>query len=273
MADLKSLAMTVRHLRVNDIPEAMELSAEAGWNQTPQDWRALIEWDPGACLAIDIEGDLAATATLVCYGSRLGWIGMVLTRGSYRRRGCARMLVEKAIETADMQGVDTLKLDATSAGEPLYSSLGFRAEQPVERWLKEGFADGTGNSRRGEISSALDLKAFGADRTMMIESLAARGNVTGSDSAFAMTRAGRVAHYLGPCIAHDETAAEKAIAWALNDCESPSYWDLLPINAKAVAIATKLGFAPVRRLTRMSRGKTLRGQDQMVFAIGGFEIG
>ena len=268
--------MTARHLRVNDIPAAMELSAEAGWNQTKEDWRALLEWDSCACLALEIDGNLAATATLACYGNRLGWIGMVLTRESYRRRGCARVLLEKAIELADQQAVETLKLDATPMGEPLYTSLGFVAEQAVERWRGEGSGRGIAEGQRFAIpralDQALDKEGFGVDRIAMLESLARRGSVTASNSAFAMTRPGRVATYLGPCVARGRTAAEEVIASALKGA-GPWYWDLLPDNAAAVAIATDFGFAPVRRLTRMSRGKTLRARNEMVFAIGGFVIG
>jgi hypothetical protein len=51
------------------------------------------------------------------------------------------------------------------------------------------------------------------------------------------------------------------------------YWDLLPENKDAVAIATELGFTRKRSLTRMFRGAPMRGRDEMVYAIAGFEFG
>ena len=76
----------LRNLVASDIPAAIGLSEEAGWNQTSEDWRMLIDLAPQGCLAIEADGQLAATTTLLCYGRRLAWIGMVLTRVSKRGR-------------------------------------------------------------------------------------------------------------------------------------------------------------------------------------------
>ena len=88
----------LRRLAASDVPAALELSEQAGWNQTADDWRMLIDLAPEGCLAIEVEGKLAATTTLLCYGRRLAWIGMVLTKKSYRGRGFARRLLTQALE-------------------------------------------------------------------------------------------------------------------------------------------------------------------------------
>jgi hypothetical protein len=54
---------------------------------------------------------------------------------------------------------------------------------------------------------------------------------------------------------------------------SDIFWDLLPSNQDAVSLATELGFSTQRRLTRMFRGEQLRGRDELVYAIAGFELG
>lgn len=262
--------MELRPLQCDDIPAAMELSIEAGWNQTAEDWRMLIEWDREACFAIEIAGSLAATATLACYGTRLGWIGMVLTRQRFRRRGCARVLMEQTVGLADARGIETLKLDATQMGAPLYAGFGFREEQPVERW--SGETRPCAQRSAGAACERIDLAAFGVDRSLLLGSLANRGSVTASDAAFVFTRPGRVARYLGPCVACDRASAVHVITAALRE-GGAWYWDLLPGNTAALEIASESGFTPVRRLTRMFRGRELRGRDDMIFAIGGFEIG
>ena len=66
----------LRRLRAEDIPAATQLSAQAGWNQTEGDWWTLLELSPEGCLAIEVDGHLAATTTLLCYGRRLAWIGI-----------------------------------------------------------------------------------------------------------------------------------------------------------------------------------------------------
>jgi len=266
--------MTVRLLTLGDLPAAMELCTEAGWNQTIGDWRMLLERDSDTCFGMDVEGELAATTTLVSYGTRLGWIGMVLTRERFRRRGYARILLEHTMEVAAARRLETLKLDAAAMGAPLYESLGFAVEQPVERWLR-GECGGVPTAiphAVGTIPQKLDTQAFGVDRTALLQSLALRSRLATCEGAYAMTRPGRMARYLGPCTAADSAAAQSVIEAAIGS-GGPWCWDLLPANAAAVGIAQSLGFAPVRRLQRMSRGAKLRARDDNVFALAGFELG
>ena len=112
--------VVMRKLEPSDIPAALELSAQAGWNQTAEDWRTLVDLSVKGCLGIEVDGELASTTTLLCYGTRLAWIGMVLTRTRYRGRGFARRLLMQALRLADEMHIETVKLDATEQGQPLY---------------------------------------------------------------------------------------------------------------------------------------------------------
>ena len=80
----------LRRLVTSDLESALQLSAGAGWNQTKDDWRILLELTPDGCFAIEVDGQLAATTTLLSYGTRLAWVGMVLTRKEFQGRGFAR---------------------------------------------------------------------------------------------------------------------------------------------------------------------------------------
>ena len=69
-----------RLLRAGDLAGAMRLKAAAGWNQTEADWLRLFKLAPEGCFGIDVDGQLAATATAVAYGAEVAWIGMALLR-------------------------------------------------------------------------------------------------------------------------------------------------------------------------------------------------
>jgi len=267
----------LRKLAASDTAAALELSTEAGWNQTENDWRRLFDLSPEGCLAIEAAGEVAATATIVAYECRLAWIGMVLTRKAYRGRGFAKRLMNEVLRLADSLGVESVKLDATNQGKPLYEKLGFRDEQAVERWECEKVAVAPVVVSPDSFAAAIfsfDHFAFGANRSALLQSLAKSNPPVSFGNAYAMTRNGRVSEYLGPSIAESEEAARRVITSALA-CHAGRrcYWDLLPANTIALSLAGEFDFAPKRRLTRMVRGRDLRGSEQQTYALAGFEFG
>jgi hypothetical protein len=63
----------------------------------------------------------------------------------------------------------------------------------------------------------------------------------------------------------------EAVARRLAGGRGRVFWDLFPAHA-AAGIAGRMGFAPVRRLLRMVRGKAVATPAD-VYAIAGFEWG
>jgi GNAT superfamily N-acetyltransferase len=266
----------LRRLRVEDIPAAARLSTRAGWNQTDEDWRTLLELSPEGCLGIEVDGDLAATTTLLCYRRTLGWIGMVLTRPDYQRRGFARRLLAHALDLAEKMGIGTVKLDATGQGQLLYESLGFRNEQEIERWSRPG-----GNAVQPAVSRTLgmaswldlDSQVFGADRSQLLARLAQLNAPKSISQSYLFSRPGRLSAYVGPCISEDAGTARRMIKECLQNTSCSWSWDLFSRNHKAVALARDLGFSPQRHLVRMARGKELCEKENAIYAIAGFELG
>jgi len=267
----------LRKLTVDAVAGAQALSTEAGWNQTADDWQMLIELSPQGCIAIEVDGEVASTATLTCYGTQLAWIGMVLTRIQYRGRGYAMRLLKECLRLADEMGIESVKLDATNLGQPLYEKLGFRAEQPVERWWRAGRRDATNASTSAPVAGnwkSADADAFGVDRSALLTKLARRTAPLTGDDSYLLSRSGREISYLGPSVCSRQPTARQLIEQAL---QFPSaggwFWDLLLANQPAVSLAKELGFAPRRRLLRMVRGKDVRGNEKAIYALAGFELG
>jgi predicted GNAT family N-acyltransferase len=267
----------LRLLRPADLPGAVELSRLANWNQTIDDWEMLLRLDPHGCFAIEVDGQIVATATLLCYGKRLAWIGMVLTRPEYRRRGFAKRLMQTALERASDLEIESIKLDATADGQPLYEKLGFRMEQVIERWLRDG--QSTNKLTQPALRAVpppleMDREAFGADRAMLLRQLASRNQPDSNAEAYNFSRSGARCQYLGPCVARDQKSARAVIARTVQASPQSSwYWDLLSSNQNAIDLAAEFGFAPQRRLERMVLGDSIAKNDQMVYAIAGFELG
>ncbi|MCK5739414.1 GNAT family N-acetyltransferase, partial [bacterium] len=103
--------ITYRKLSYADIPETMNLTVEANWNQTREDWRNYITFNPRGCLAAVRQGQTVGTATTIDYEHKFGWIGMVLVGNKYRHQGIGRQLLQKSLE--NLSECQCVKLDAT----------------------------------------------------------------------------------------------------------------------------------------------------------------
>lgn len=283
-----------RDLKLGDISSAMELSIAAGWNQTAEDWTRILRVSPHGCRCIEVAGEVIATTTLLAYETDLAWVGMVLTHPEHRRQGLATQMMEDAIANAERDGICTLKLDATDEGRPLYESFGFIVEGVVERWGRGTVASASNDQTQNADSFsnsgcqwgtsipnhlfALDVEAFGVSREKILKELSASGGNI-SATGYVLSRSGREARFVGPCIATSKDEARLLISKHLdahNGATAKSeawYWDLLPANAAAVKCAKDLGFMRRRVLWRMRRGKLIRNNDAMVFATAGFELG
>jgi GNAT superfamily N-acetyltransferase len=275
----------LRLMTAADIPRAMLLKQAAGWNQTEHDWLRVLDLEPDGCFCIEHDGRVIATATAISYDRNLAWIGMVLTHPEYRGQGMASQLMRRALEFLDGRQEQWIKLDATAMGSPLYRKLGFVDECPVERWLREPrelqapVPIPLRTVQSYQPDAAMDLRAFGADRSRLLSRLATVESASIPGSGYAMGRLGANASYFGPCVSLNAETAESLLLWFLDGHSTePVMWDLLPDNREAVQLAQRFGFARVRQLVRMARPATgapeeLSTNVQQTYAIAGFEFG
>jgi GNAT superfamily N-acetyltransferase len=276
-----------------DLHSADQLRALAGWNQTPADWERFIRYAPEACFLAEWEGEPVGTVTTTAYGTELGWIGMMLVHPDYRRRGIAKALMRRAMESLGERQVRCIKLDATPAGEPVYRQLGFLPEWELQRWER---AATPGNDRldampphprplspeaeaRGEagtrplaelaLVAGMDRQAFGADRMDWLRRLASASGCVVRERGYGMLRPGVLADYLGPIVADNDAVAAELIGGLLGETSRRVFWDIPRPNSAAEALAAKLGLKPVRSLLRMWMGEaSCAGDPRLQYAIG-----
>lgn len=265
---------------------AYELSSLAGWNQTADDWRRLVDLSPEGCFKAVQGGRIVGSVTTTPLGKRVAWIGMMLVHPDFRRRGIARALMLRAIELLRGEGFATIGLDATPLGKPLYEQLGFRTAWRWSRWrndrpsiagagLSTELAFGRGDCLTDELL-AIDRAAVGCDRGEVLRRLAQASSVVVSGDGFAMLRPGRVASQLGPVVAKGPTAARGLIDRIGVGSMKPGsvIWDVPGNRPDADEIPKSLGFVPFRELDRMWLGEALpEGQPHWVHAIADPAIG
>jgi GNAT superfamily N-acetyltransferase len=271
-----STSPIIRMLSEDDLDFADRVRLQAGWNQTRADWRRLIELEPSGCFVAELDGVLAGTATTTVYGGDdLAWIGMVLVDEAARRRGVGTALLEHCIShLKNERRVRCIKLDATSAGQPLYEKLGFVAEWGLQRW--QATMSGNSTDARTAVDDltdaafALDRVTFGADRSALLRSLATGCiSVKCEGSAFGIVRPGSRASYLGPVVAESWEQARPLVEHLLAAAPAGEiFWDIPVRQSEAMVFAEERGFSIQRQVVRMALdGVALEENAKSVFGI------
>jgi GNAT superfamily N-acetyltransferase len=276
-----------RPLTLADLPAAMTLVNQVGWNQTIADWARFVNAEPAGCFATSLDGHLVGTAATIIYDGQLAWIGMVIVDSAYRGRGIGRELLESVLDFLDGRGIPCVKLDATPAGKPVYEKFGFVGEREIMRLALVRPSCGAPQpsaAPRAVMNDVLrlDRQLFGVDRGELLRSLAVDAPELavvireGTEIiGYAFGRHGGRADHLGPWMARDGEAAARVLDTCLERSERPLvYVDCIGDNPWALRIAEARGFQLSRALTRMCRGANLfPGTTKYLGAIVGPEFG
>jgi GNAT superfamily N-acetyltransferase len=287
------MPLDVRRMTLADLPAADALRALAGWNQTLTDWQRFLALEPGGCFVAEWDGRVIGTATTLCYGLELGWIGMMLVHPEHRRHGAGGALLERCIACLRARGVGSIKLDATPLGKKLYDRFGFVDEWTLTRWTRAATVRPPSASvpnpclrpwREADHAfvDRLSADSFGVPRGPLLLALAREsGRAVVSESAwgtvtgYGQLRDGSRAMYLGPVMAETPSDALLIVEALLADTRGHGvYWDIPDANTPVADWARGAGFTPERPLIRMFLGRNTALSDPLrQFALAGPELG
>jgi hypothetical protein len=171
----------------------------------------------------------------------------------------------------------------------VYVPLGFRDEYEVTRY--EGVAHGAAAADPGVTAlttddlvavGAFDVATFGAERSMVLASLAARNpdlclvlREHQEVGGYLIAREGKNALQVGPWIARDTTVAERLWrGFAARANGRRVFVDVPAPNPAGSELLDRAGFTVQRGFTRMYLGENSHpGLPQRVFGTGGAEKG
>ena len=218
---LESFELTMGGIAKADLDALHALSLSVSWPHRAEDWQIIRELGQGIA-AHDPIGRVLGSAMLFDFGPDFATIGMVITSPRLQTLGTGRWMMDHIIE---LTGSRALGLNATRSSKRLYQSLGFNAEQVVYQCQGEASVPPAellpqGTRLRALVEAdltevaALDLAAYGADRTLLLQRLMAMSEglalVRGERMvAFALCRRFGRGHVIGPVVA---TGDEEAIA-------------------------------------------------------------
>jgi hypothetical protein len=234
-----------------DLADANALVAEAGWNQTVDDWRIFL--------------DCGTTYAVRCQG---------------RHRCIADVTAAGLVPV----------LDATPAGRTVYKPLGFEASWGFARLASQRRVGNlvTAGSTIEPITDAAwpavlayDAFVFGTDRSQVVARLRGRlpaanliARRDGGIVGVLLGRDGRTAAHLGPLIAEDDETAIALLAHALTALSGTVYVDVAGAKSGVRAWLETIGFSMQRPFTRMLLGRAQSFDDvTRTFAVIGPEFG
>jgi ribosomal protein S18 acetylase RimI-like enzyme len=115
----------IRPMRAADIEPAIELARAQGFRDRTRFYEFVMR--VGTCQPVvgTLGGRLVATGLATANGS-VGWLGAIVVAAGFRRRGYGRAVTEELMGRLRAAGCETISLEATDAGRPMYERMGFR---------------------------------------------------------------------------------------------------------------------------------------------------
>ena len=214
---------TLRPMTGTDIAAATALSREQAWPHREEDWALFLEAGEG--IVAERAGRVLGTVMAWRYGQESAAVGMVIVGSDVQGQGVGRKLMEAMLHRLAGR---TVVLNATTAGLPLYETLGFvetgvvhqhqaigpavAEETPAGRVRTMGRSDGG----LGDLYS----RASGMDRTALFERLAANAHTVvltrdHQTVGFAQIRRFGRGWLVGPVVAPDQGGAQALILHGL----------------------------------------------------------
>lgn len=276
---------TIRSLTPAEAQIAIDWAAAEGWNPGHADLGCFLAQDPDLFLGLEREGELLSVISAARYGGGFGFIGFYIARPEQRGQGHGIAIWRAAM--ARLSG-RLVGLDGVVAQQANYRKSGFALA-----WnnIRFGGEAPSMPAPRADILpaaqlpfaaiEALDASVFPAPRPAFLRAwLAAPGHVAlalrrgGEVVGFGVIRPARTGHKVGPLFAENADDAEALLAALLARVPAgPIFLDVPEPHRAAVALAERLGLAPVFETARMYTGPAPALRQDRIFGITSFELG
>ena len=283
---------SIRPFRDEDIDFAFKLDTIEEWNHTRNDIERMFSFEPNGCFMAEMSGKPVGHVFSISYG-RLGWIGFLIVKAEYRKRGIGTLLMKRAMDYLLRGRAKTIKLEAVSKIANLYRKLGFVDEFDSLRFIKTGgkitcmSSHGVKPLKKKEMTqlAEFDAEYFGANRIRVLDGL----YQDNPQLCFVSNNGSKIVGYLmcykaengyriGPLVCNPENP--QAACELLVECvktlgqNAKLYVGVPTVNEIAVGILRDCDFRQYSKSIRMYFGEKLETERvNGIFAIGGPEKG
>ena len=275
--------LTIRPMTPADVALALDWAAAEGWNPGHADAACFTAVDPQGFLIGEVDGEPAATISVVNYDSGFAFLGFYIVRPDLRGRGFGYRLWQAGIAHA---GGRVIGLDGVVAQQDNYRKSGFAFAYTNIRYggvpTGVGAADATVPLTDVPFAQLErdDATVFPAPRPAFLRAWHdAPGHVgralmrDGRLAAWGVIRPCRNGHKIGPLVADNREDAETVFAALIAHADGEVFLDVPQPNAQALALAEAHGLSPVFETARMYTGAIRPLALERVFGVTTFELG
>lgn len=284
------MVMNVRPLQRDELDIVLDWAAAEGWNPGLHDAEVFWAADPQGFVALEQDGQLIGSISLVTYGRRYGFAGLFIVRPEFRGQGIGSFGVEKLLTSfrSRLDDQATIAIDGVFEMQPYYASLGMQFNHRNIRMAGVGKANPAARDACELLAGvpfaevvAYDTAHFGAPRPSFLQpwirqagSLAVAAVADGQLNGYGVVRECREGFKIGPLFAADGDVADVLFA-AMSDhaAESPLFLDVPEINGVAMALAADHDMSEVFGCARMTMGPPPHISWLEVFGVTTFELG
>jgi GNAT superfamily N-acetyltransferase len=287
------MSFSIRTLPPHEIALAVDWAAAEGWNPGLADATCFATVDPAGFLLGEIDGEPAATISVVNYDDRFAFLGFYIVRAALRGRGYGWRLWQAGMAHA---GERSVGLDGVVTQQENYKKSGFvlacrnvryggviAVPSPSPDLVRDPVTNGM--MELAEIPFAAivadDAVVFPASRTAFLRTwIGAPGHIgramvrDGRLCAWGVIRPCRRGFKVAPLLAGDRASAEAVFAALVAAVSGGEILiDVPEPNAAAVALAREAGLSPVFETARMYKGAVRPIRLERIFGVTSFELG
>jgi GNAT superfamily N-acetyltransferase len=276
----------IRAMRTEEIALAAEWAAAEGWNPGLADAKCFASVDSQGFLIGELDGQPAATISIVNYDDRFAFLGFYIVRPDLRGNGFGWRIWQAAMAHA---GKRTVGLDGVLAQQDNYRKSGFALAHRNIRYGGKILTSGS-KAHPGilglkdiplSIIAANDINVFPAQRLEFLRAWVEAPEHTsrallrdGDLVGWGVIRPCRRGFKVGPLFANDRTAAEAVLDALLADVDGGEiFLDVPQPNHAAVPLAGERGLRPMFETARMYTGFIRPVRLERIFGITTFELG
>ncbi len=276
--------VTIEHMTQNEVQVAIDWARIEGWNPGVHDAECFYHADPNGFYAAKLNGEIAATISLVKYSNEFCFEGLYIVKPEYRRKGIGTKLQNFAL---DLCKDTNLGLDGVVSMQKKYEQYGLKFAYNSTRYAgiaKSEPSTKGGAIKKGDFSevAAYDNQFFPADRRRFLEcwlfqedatALLMRGK-KGGICGYGVIRRCMHGHKVGPLFADDHTIAEELFNGLAATVKGEiMFLDAPQPNDAAAVLAQKKGMQPVFSTVRMHSKETPALPLAKIFGVTSFELG